>query len=130
MARGFSIGTISEVVGMRGESVDVFIKLDAVDSIQESNEMNNIVSARVTRAADGSIDLPDCDELAKRAADHDWVADDVALQPAFVPLPDLVPVGLCIKEWGAAPEFHSMQIVYGNIGNVRRPERVPRHPAR
>ena len=120
-ARGFSIGTIAEIVGMRGASVDVFIKLDAVDSIQESNEMNNIVSARVTRAADGSIDLPDCDELAKRAAEHDWVADDVMLQPAFVPLPDLVPVGLCIKEWGAAPEFHSMQIVYGNIGNVRRP---------
>jgi hypothetical protein len=121
-ARGFSIGTLSEVVGKRGASVDVFIKVDAVDSIQESNEMNNIVSARVTRGADGRVDLPDCDALAQRAADHDWMADDVVLQPAFVPMPDLVPVGLCIKEWGAAPEFHSMQIVYGNIGNTRRPE--------
>jgi len=121
-ARGFSIGTFSEIVGRPGSSADVFIKLDAADSIQESNEMNNIVNARVTRGADGSVDLPDCDALAQRAADHDWLADDVALQPAFVPMPDLVPLGLCIKEWGAAPEFHSMQIVYGNIGNIRRPE--------
>jgi len=39
-----------------------------------------------------------------------------------LPMPDLVPLGLCIKEWGSAPEFHSMQIVFGNIGNIRRPE--------
>ena len=116
--RGFNIGMMSEVIGRPGSSADVFIKLDAGDSIAESDEMNNIVSARMTRGADGRVDLPDCDALAQRAADHDWVADDVALQPAFVPLPDLVPLGLCIKEWGAAPEFHSLQIVYGNIGNV------------
>jgi len=121
-ARSFNVGTLSDVVGKRGESVDVFLELDPADLIRESNEMNNIVGTRVTRNADGSVDLPDCDALAQRAADHEWVADDVALQPAFVPMPDLVPLGLCIKEWGSAPEFHSMQIVFGNIGNTRRPE--------
>ena len=116
-ARGFNIGTPHDVFGRVAGTYDYFVKLDPFDAFQESNEMNNVVSARFTIHPDGTIDLPDCDALAERAADHDWVADDVMLQPALVPMPDLVPLGLCIKDWGARSRY--LHIVYGNIGDVR-----------
>jgi len=115
-ARGFSIGTPYDVFGRVGGTYEYFVKLDPYDAFEESNEMNNLVSARFTIRPDGAIDLPDCDALAGQAPDHGWVADDVMLQPAFVTLPDVVPLGFCVKDWGADSRF--LQIVYGNIGNV------------
>jgi len=121
-ARGFSIGTPYDVFGKVAGTYEYFVKLDPFDAFQESNELNNLVGARFTILPDGTVDLPGCGTLAALASDHDWLADDVALQPAFVPLPDLVPLGLCIKDWGAGSRY--LQIVYGNIGNVSSQEPV------
>ena len=120
--RGFNIGTPYDVFGKVAGTYEYFVKLDPSDTFEESNEMNNVASASFTIRSDGTIDLPDCDALAAKAADHDWVADEVMLQPAFVALPDLVPLGLCVKDWGAGSRY--LQIVYGNIGNVKSPEPV------
>jgi hypothetical protein len=117
-ARGFNVGSSAALFG-ESRSGEIMLQLDAHDRLHESNELNNIVSARVNYGADGRVDLPDCDAIAARAAEPEWIAESVALQPAFVTLPDLVPLGLCVKDWGADSKF--IQAIIGNVGTVSSP---------
>ena len=116
-AKVFSVGPISLVIGKRGQSADITIKLDDADAIPELNELNNITSAHVTRLPDGKLDLPQCDALAARAAEEDWEDENTILQPAFVPLPDLWAMGVCFRESTMA--FEAMLGNAGAVSNVR-----------
>lgn len=123
-AMGFNVGVIPLLVGKRGQSANIMVKLDQADVLLESNEMNNVASARVTRRDDGSVDLPECDELAAHAVDPDWVDRRALPQPEAVPppvlapRPDLVPLGGCFTRESGTRGF---MVVFGNAGTVSNP---------
>jgi len=136
---GFNLGVVSLLVGKRGQSADVTVMLDHTDAIRESNEANNITRARVTRMDDGSLDLPQCDELARHANDPNWVDKGIvprtvpAAQPVYLPkprpvsrpsnrpqhrkglFPDLVALGGCITRERGELAF---RVAFGNVGKV------------
>jgi len=136
---GFNVGVVPVLVGKRGQSADIAVQLDYTDAIHESNETNNITRARVTRLADGSLDLPQCDALALQAADPGWVDKGIvskpapAAQPVFVPapmltakprkgpkhrtgsFPDLVVLGACITRERGEVAF---RVAFANVGKV------------
>lgn len=116
--RGFTVGDIATLIGKRGASAEVTVKIDSHDVILETDETNNFARARITRLADGTVDLPDCDALDDKYYETGAVAEN-ALQPAFVALPDLIPLGLCMRDWGADTRF--IEVAYGNVGTVRGP---------
>ena len=122
-AMGFNVGVVSLLVGKRGKSANIMVKIDALDEIGESNEQNNVTSARVTRLADGSVDLPQCDELAKHASDPDWIdpgpvrVEPAAAKSAPEARPDLVPLGLCLSQTSSRKPM----VVFGNAGTAANP---------
>jgi hypothetical protein len=113
--QAFNVGEVADVIGRRGQSADIVVKLDDGGGLLESDKTNNIASAHVTHLEDGRVDLPDCDALEARAADPRWQNDEVVLQPAIVSLPDLVPLGACSQPRGQMDR--EVDIVYGNVGN-------------
>jgi len=125
-AMSFNVGPVWLLVGKRGQSADVAVKLDYNNAIRESNEWNNVTSARVTRLADGSLDLPDCEALATHAADPNWIdpgplrQDPVPHGSSAARLPDLVPLGACLSS-GDGDGDAKLRVYFANSGMFSNP---------
>ena len=109
--RTFTIGPLSTLLEGRRETTEYFVKIDAIDAIEEANEDDNLLRERVTRLRDGRVELPDCEALDDTFYGQPRVVADAAAAARAPILPDLVPLGLCFDA--------GVQVVVGNTGTAK-----------
>jgi len=98
------------------KSLDIVVKLDSPDTIEESDETDNFAQARISWRWNGSIDLKDCGSLEDYFHDTTLRAYVPPLPPPPEPnLPDLIPLGLC----NTADSRSAISVVVGNIGRAK-----------